>query len=73
MTTVTHHVHYPAPLGTRVKCCRQARRSPVWSRFDGRTGRVNANSNGEIAVELDGSSGSVFWFRPDELVRSTGE
>ena len=67
MTTTA--VRYPAPLGLRVKCNRPGRQSPVWARFEGRTGQVVHNRHGEIEVELDGSAGTVFCFLANELVK----
>ena len=69
MTTTT--VRYPAPIGLHVKCERPATHASAWVRFEGRTGTVTHNSRGEIAVELDGAAGYVYWFRANELVKTT--
>jgi hypothetical protein len=66
----THPVRYPAPHGTHVRCNVPTRQSPIWRRFQDREGTVTANSHGEIAVELAGSSGHVYWFAPNELVKA---
>ena len=64
-----NNLRYPVPLGTRVKCDVPTRQSPHWRKFQGREGKVSANSRGEVAVELDGSAGAVYWFTPAELVK----
>jgi hypothetical protein len=66
---VTARVRYPAPLGSHVKCNVPTRRSAQWKRFEGRTGVVEANRAGEIAVALDGSAGTQYWFLASELVK----
>lgn len=65
----TTHVRYPAPIGLKVKCTRPTTQASAWKRFEGRTGQVTHNSRGEIAVELDGAAGYVYWFRANELVK----
>ena len=66
---MTAHPHYPVPLGTRVKCDVPTRQSSYWERFQGREGKVTANRQGEVCVELAGSPGYLYWFTPAELVK----